>query len=198
MFYLTFSYYTICWKHLKYQWDKNNFKKEKTHRPNTSSSWGILHKIHCQITSFCYSVIQLGSISMILSHSKGRHYISSLYERERKGEKCTTTWKRRETRNAKVKYYLNSSAMWVVTNGILFPYILLKITNSNLSFQELADCSFFPHKIWEANWGQTSCTKSAEKPNIQAVCFVSWADVWIHGKTEVLAPSQLSTCCVRF
>ena len=131
-FYLTFLYYTSHWKHLKYQWDKNLKKKENTDNTPLLAEV-ILYKIHCQTTSFCYSIIQLGSISVIISDSKERHYISSLYERERegKGEKCITTWKRRETRNAKVKYHLNS-AEWVVTMGIFFAYILLKIINSNL------------------------------------------------------------------
>lgn len=67
-------------------------KKKPTHTDKTSPlAEVILYKIHCQITSFCYSVIQLGTILMILSDLKG-HYTSSLHDREgeRKGEQCTT------------------------------------------------------------------------------------------------------------
>ena len=91
-------------KTLKYQWNQNNLKKKKTTHTDKTSPLAevILYKIHCQITSFCYSVIQLGTILMILSDLKG-HYTSSLHDREgeRKGEQCTTIWKRRE-RNAEV------------------------------------------------------------------------------------------------
>lgn len=39
----------------------------------------ILYKIHCQITSFCYFAIHLGTILMIRNDSKDRHHRSSLY-----------------------------------------------------------------------------------------------------------------------
>lgn len=86
MFYLTSSYYTICWKHLKYQWDKNNFKKEKTHRPNTSSTWGILHRFIVKSQVFVTQLYNLEAYQWY-SITQKKDIIYPVYMREREKER---------------------------------------------------------------------------------------------------------------
>lgn len=118
-----------------------------------------------------------------MTQKKDIIYPVYMREREGKGEKCITTWKSRETRNAEVKYHLNSDAMWVVTMGIFFAYILLKIINSNLAI--------FSRPPSMQTEGKHPPQSHLKKTKSHVFSFIFWAHVWIHGNTEVFVPSQL-------